>query len=45
MKDILFSTGKEIVEANHVIASFEQALAKMAAEKTSSAGNKNRTHY
>lgn len=41
MPDVLFGTGEEIVHADDVIAAFDKSVAKMTAQKSGSAGDKN----
>lgn len=40
MDDILFCTGKEIIDAKYLIAQTEQFLAEMGSEETGSTGDR-----
>jgi len=44
MRDVLFASGEEIVEAEDVVPAFDQAIAQMAAEKPGPSGDKNARH-
>lgn len=44
MCDILFSPREEIVEANHFITTFDQPIAQVASQKSSTAGDKYGAH-
>ena len=41
MGDIRLLAGEEVVQADHVVTVFQQPLAEVGAEKTSSAGDQN----
>ena len=43
MVHVLFSAGEEIVQAQNVVALYNQAITEMRAEKSGATGNQNST--